>query len=348
MRAWEWRQLNDELDRRASQDLAAVADRIAEIDDKLKRTTGELIDKRAWAGQVRRTTLKQRQALMGWEGIINRIGKGTGKHVPQLQSEAQRLMKECQSAVPVWIMPLARLVESFDFTKQCFDVVIIDEASQCDVMALLALSLAKKVVIVGDDEQVSPLAVGQDLDFVTRLISEHLTGIPNAKLYDGRISIYDLAKQSFGGVITLLEHFRCLPDIIQFSNHLCYSGNIKPLREESSGPVCPHLVPFRVDGIRKYDSKINREEAMTVASLLAAAIERPEYRDMTFGVVSLLGDEQALEIEQILLKHLPVDEYQRRRIICGNSAQFQGDERDVMFLSMVDSPEESALASQRS
>jgi very-short-patch-repair endonuclease len=74
-----------------------------------------------------------------------------------------------------------------------------------------------------------------------------------------------------------------------------------------------------------------------------AAIERPEYRDMTFGVISLLGDDQAYEIEQLLLKHLPPDEYQRRRIVCGNSAQFQGDERDVMFLSMVWSAEDSPL-----
>src|SRR5262245_30688307 len=63
--------------------------------------------------------------------------------------------------------------------------------------------------------------------------------------------------------------------------------------------------------------------------LLAAAIERPEYRGMSFGVISLLGDDQAYEIEQLLLRHLSPEEYQRRRIVCGNSAQFQGDERDV-------------------
>jgi very-short-patch-repair endonuclease len=220
--------------------------------------------------------------------------------------------------------------------------VVIDEASQCDVMALLALALAKKVVIVGDDEQVSPLAVGQKLDFVDHLIKIHLQGIPNHHLYDGRMSIYDLAKESFAGLIRLLEHFRCVPDIIQFSNYLCYEGEIKPLREESSSPVQPHLVPFRVEGLCDSEN-VNREEAWTVASLLAAAIEHPEYQGMTFGVISLLGDDQAYEIEQVLLKHLSPEEYQRRRIICGNSAQFQGDERDVMFLSMVWSPEEDSL-----
>jgi len=210
-------------------------------------------------------------------------------------------------------------------------------------MALLALALAKKVVIVGDDEQVSPLAVGQNQDSVDHLIRLHLQGIPNAVLYDGRMSIYDLAKQSFVGLISLLEHFRCVPDIIQFSNHLCYRGDIKPLREGCSSPVHPHLVPFRVEGVRDSSVDVNREEALTVASLLAAAIACPEYRGMTFGAISLLGDDQAPEIEQLLLKHLSPDEYHRRRIICGNSAQFQGDERDVMFLSMVWSPEDAPL-----
>jgi very-short-patch-repair endonuclease len=340
--AWEWRQLHDELELRSKVDLEELGARIAAIKEELRRTTNELIDKLAWAGQIRRTSLKERKALIGWLDTIRRIGKGTGKRVPLLRREAQLLMAECRTAVPVWIMPMARLMESFDFGKQCFDVVIIDEASQCDVMALLALTLEKKVVIVGDNEQVSPLAVGQNQDFVDKLIRVFLQGIPLAHLYDGRTSIYDLAGQSFAGLISLWEHFRCVPDIIQFSNHLCYQGNIKPLREEGSCSLRPHVVRFRVEG--SCDSeKVNREEAWTVASLLAAAIERPEYQNMTFGVISLLGIDQAYEIEQLLLKHSPPEEYQRRRIVCGNSAQFQGDERDVMFLSMVWSPEEKPL-----
>jgi len=50
-------------------------------------------------------------------------------------------MTECWGAVPVWVMPLSRVVENFDPGKSRFDVVIIDEASQSDVMALVALYL---------------------------------------------------------------------------------------------------------------------------------------------------------------------------------------------------------------
>lgn len=61
----------------------------------------------------------------------------------------------------------------------------------------------------------------------------------------------------------------------------------------------------------------------------------------SFGVISLLGDEQALLIETLLRQRLSPDEFARHRLLCGNAAQFQGDERDVMFLSMVDSPPEN-------
>jgi very-short-patch-repair endonuclease len=63
------------------------------------------------------------------------------------------------------------------------------------------------------------------------------------------------------------------------------------------------------------------------------------YLNRSIGVISLLGDEQAKLIEGLLRQHLPISEIEDRKIVCGNAAQFQGDERDVMFLSMVDSNE---------
>ena len=252
-------------------------------------------------------------------------------------------MTECRGAVPVWIMPLSRVVENFDPRKSRFDVVIIDEASQSDVMALVALYLGRTVVVVGDHEQVSPSAVGQDVAVVQNLIDQFLQGIPNAHLYDGQTSVYDLARQSFGGTIRLVEHFRCVTEIIQFSNELSYYGDIKPLRDASRVRLKPHVLAYRVSGSTK-DDKVNRQEAEVIASLMASAIEQPEYQinefgDRTsFGVVSLVGEDQALEIDRLLHVHVAPDLYERHRISCGTAAQFQGDERDVVFLSVVDTP----------
>ncbi len=347
--AWTWRQLNDELDRRAGVSLEALQTKSEKFREQLRRVTVGLIDKRAWSAQARRTSSRQRQALVGWLDTIRRIGKGHGIRVALLRAEAARKMSECRSAVPVWVMPLSRVVENFDPRTTRFDVVIIDEASQSDVMALVALYLGKTVLVVGDHEQVSPSAVGQDLGIIQNLIFQYLPGIPNSDLYDGQISIYDLARQSFGGTTCLVEHFRCVPEIIQFSNLISYDYRIKPLRDASRVRLRPHTIAYRVSGSSR-DGKINRQEALATASLLAAAIEQPEYKKndagqpTSFGVVSLVGDEQAIEIDNLLRSHLSPDRYELHRLLCGNAAQFQGDERDVIFISLVDTAQRGPLS----
>jgi very-short-patch-repair endonuclease len=178
---------------------------------------------------------------------------------------------------------------------------------------------------------------------VERLIKMILKGIPNSHLYDGKLSVYDLGRQAFGDTIRLIEHFRCVPEIVQFSNELSYNGDIRPLREAGAGGLAPAVVPYRVSGGR--DGQVNREETLAVASLVLAMCRHEAYRDKTLGVISLLAEQQAYAIDQLLRRHLPPAEYERRRIICGNAAQFQGDERDVMVLSVVDGPkDESPLA----
>jgi very-short-patch-repair endonuclease len=339
---WLWRQLHEELERRARLSLRDLERQLEHLTGELRQTTTQLIDRQAWAAQATRVSLGQRQALIGWADTVRRIGRGTGRRAPQLRVEATRLMNQCRSAVPVWIMPLTRVVEQFDPRTTRFDVVIIDEASQSDVMALVACYLGRRVVVVGDHEQVSPLAVGQDLDFVQRLIAMHLEGIPNGHLYDGRMSVYDLGRQSFGQTIVLVEHFRCVPEIIQFSNGLSYNWRIRPLRDASAVTLKPHVVPIRLHASR-HGRDVNYDEALTITSLIVAAIEQPEYDGRTFGVITLVGEAQALEIERWLRERLPVADSERRRIVCGNAAHFQGDERDVMFLSMVDVPENGPL-----
>jgi len=346
--AWVWRQIQDELDRRASVPIDDLQASIDGLTGELQATTIDLIDRRAWMFQGRRTSLPQRQALIGWLDTIRKIGKGTGIRAPRLRSEAARKMTECWGAVPVWVMPLSRVVENFDPRKARFDTVIIDEASQSDVMALVALYLGRNVVVVGDHEQVSPSAVGQEAAVIQNLIDQFLQGIPNAHLYDGQTSVYDLARQSFGETIRLVEHFRCVTEIIQFSNQLSYDGDIKPLRDASGVRLRPRVLAYHVEGSTR-EGRVNHEEAKVITSLIVAALQQKEYQTnefglpSSFGVVSLVGEEQALEIDRLLRTYLSPDLYERHRLLCGTSAQFQGDERDVVFLSMVDAPKGELL-----
>jgi len=337
--AWRWRQLEEELDRRAKQDETEIMRKLQDARDALRRTTTELIDASAWLAQLRRTDLAARQALIGWSDTQKKIGKGTGKRVPELQAQARDLLTKAREAVPVWIMPLARVAESFDPREEKFDVVIVDEASQSDVTGLLALYLGHRVIVVGDHEQVSPSAVGQRIEELQALRTQHLAGVPNQHLYDGQTSIYDLARQSFGGTIALREHFRCVPEIIDFSNYLSYHGQILPLRDPATARrphVIEHLVPPVLGG--RGAGKTNEDEARAAAAMIAAMCDMPEYRGKTLGVISLVGDEQALLIQERVLPLVGAVELEKRRFAAGNPAQFQGDERDVMLLSMVDSP----------
>lgn len=338
--SWLWRQIYDELERRSQISLIELQEKIERLTYNIREITKRLIETRAWAAQLKRTRLNERQSLVGYLELMKKIGSGTGKRVPRLRIEARSKMSECRTAVPVWIMPLSQVVENFDLKTTRFDVVIIDEASQCDVMGLIAIYMAKKVIIVGDHEQVSPLAIGQKQDEVQHLIDEYLQGIPNHMLYDGQMSVYDLARASFGGTICLVEHFRCVPEIIQFSNYLSYDGKIKPLRDTSCIKLKPALVPYPVSGGIS-DEKTNYKEAEAIVSLILSAIGQPEYKDKTLGVITLLGEEQAIVIERLLRSHLSEDEYSRRNIICGNAAHFQGDERDIIFLSLVYGPSEN-------
>ena len=187
--------------------------------------------------------------------------------------------------------------------------------------------------------QVSPMAIGVETNDIIALQQRYLQGIPNAHLYDANASIYDLGKRTFRSLM-LLEHFRCVPEIIGFSNMLSYNNEIKPLRAASDSNLLPAVVPYRVsDGERV--GKQNPNEASAIVALVKACIEQPEYSGKTFGIISLLGDEQVKEIQSKISAHISPKIIDERKILTGNASNFQGDERDVIFLSVVESGKES-------
>ncbi len=336
--AWTWRQLHDTLADRDKLDAHELQRQIDRTRETLRQVTEWLIDAKAWGKQLERLQGNHsiRQALVGWLDTTKRListKQLDKRHL--LLSEARRLMKKCADAVPVWIMPISIMAESFDPASTRFDVVIIDEASQADLNALIPLYLGKQIIVVGDHEQVTPLGVGKGQTILENLRKSMLQDIPNSHLFDNLSSIYDIGRQSFGDAIRLVEHFRCVPEIIAFSNQLSYEGKIKPLRESNSTDIKPACVGLRVDGIR--DGDTNKGEARRIIDTIKAMIRHPRYANKSIGIISMLGEPQALLIQSMLHKEVPGVEIEKRRIQAGISGEFQGDERDVMFLSMVDS-----------
>lgn len=345
-KAWNMAQWSQELERRQKVDFDSLQHETNRLRHQLRSCTANYVENRTWASQLRRTGVRQQQALVGWLDLMRKIGSGRGKRAPRLKAMAREKLAECRDAVPVWIMPLSRLAESYHPGESMFDVVILDEASQCEVTGLLAFALGRETLVVGDHEQVSPEAVGLSFQAVEALIEEFLGEIPNKELYDGRTSVYDLARQSFSGSIRLLEHFRCVDEIIAFSNALCYQGEIQPLRESSRLAIKPPTAVVRVEN-GKAQKRVNQKEAEMIAALILSCTEQPEYEEASFGVISMVGEEQALAVDKVLLKNMELTEYQERRIVCGNAAQFQGDERDVIFLSLVENSEDGSPLSLR-
>ena len=350
--AWKWKQLERIVNEINSCDYNTLQNNSMRLAKDYHKATAELAAAKAWYELQKRNANNgaMQNALRGWVQLVKKLGKGTGKYADFYRREIRKQMTKCQEAVPVWIMPVRKVLETFDpiAMQAPFDIVIVDEASQSDLTSLAVTFLGKKIIIVGDDKQVSPLAVGTDLAPIQALADSYIfRWIPNPNLYTPKDSLYSIGFVSYKSRM-LLEHFRCVPEIIGYSNWLSYDNKIKPLREASSSNLLPAVVNYRVDGHRDGTSKINQVEAKTIVALVQSCMEQPEYSGKTFGVISLLGKEQAEYIQRELFNTIGNITYEQRQIICGDSANFQGDERDVIFLSMVDSNEGDGVLRLRS
>ena len=338
---WKWKQLSQELEKLEKEPYEKLENKALEKVKNIRKATLELVEKKSWYHVLhfieKKENLLVSQALRGWEQTIQKIGKGTGKNAPLYRKQAKEKMATCQKAVPAWIMPMNKVIDTLNPAENKFDIIIIDEASQSDLSSLILLYMAKKVIIVGDDKQVSPLDIGTSTEKINTLRTKYIERkITNDDLYGLNSSLYSVATTTYQPLM-LKEHFRCVPEIIAYSNKTSYNFKIKPLRESSSSILKPAVIDYKVPGIRDDKRKINMIEAKTVVALIKACLELKEYAASSFGVISLLGDEQVELIQKLIIEKIDIIDIEKHNILCGNPSHFQGDERDVMFLTMVDS-----------
>ena len=343
--AWAWK-VADSWVKEFGKDHNEIA-----LEASLKQLTTEeqkviskLTATKSWDNCLRKLTAFQRANLIAWATAMRRMPKTlTAKTRPKWLRQAQECMDNCRGAIPAWIMPLYRVFETIPPAPECFDVVIIDEASQTGPEGLVLQYLAKQIIIVGDAQQISPDAIGVPQEEIETLVKRYLDGIPFNGFYHPETSLFAFAEILFSGKIVLREHFRCMPEIIQFSNQLCYTGTpLKPLRQYPPKRLEPILLRHVKDGFREgtMNNVLNRPEADALVENIVEACSSKEYTGKTIGVISLQGEAQAKYIESKLLTCLSPTDLETRRIVCGDAYAFQGDERDVMFLSMVAAPNE--------
>jgi hypothetical protein len=231
--AWEWKLAARWLERsRYGVEPETVAAQIRAEDCRLAGLTERLVELRAWQScyEDLNGDYEKQGALQAWQQLVRRIGRGKGTHVETYRRDARKYMDQCRAAIPVWIMPLQRVAETVEVQAGAFDVVIIDEASQTGPEGLILQYLGNQCIVVGDDKQISPEAPGVDLSNVRALMKLHLGGFPFAETMLPTSSLFDQAMVRFASHrVMLREHFRCMPEIIRFSNDLCYQDTV-PLR----------------------------------------------------------------------------------------------------------------------
>lgn len=197
-----------------------------------------------------------------------------------------------------------------------FDMVIMDEASQCNMaVSLVPILRGNSLMLVGDPQQLSPVIL---LDELTgeRLKRRYCV----TEEYDyRRNSIYKvyLACDAVSDEILLHNHYRCHPDIIGFNNKKYYNSRLQ-IKTVSQEPV--PLEYMDMHDARADMKNTAPAEARAIAAYAAA------HRERSIGIITPFVNQKQL-IEQALKEAGVTD------VTCGTVHAFQGDEKEVILFS---------------
>ncbi|WP_259396175.1 DEAD/DEAH box helicase [Shewanella sp. SG44-6] len=242
------------------------------------------------------------------------------------------------AAFPIWLVSLNSLHKVLPLNSEMFDLVIIDEATQCNISSCLpALYRAKRALIVGDTKQL------KHYSFLARakqnqLLSKNNVPENNQSAISYRDnSILDLALKTLNTdkeLAFLDEHFRSKPELIHFSNQSFYHSRLKVMQHRpctSSG----HLHLHRLKGIRD-TSGVNHQEAQCILADIQAQITTDNNTGIahSIGVISPFSA-QAEQIAALIEKHIPQADIIKHNIRAATPFGFQGEERDIMLISFA-------------
>lgn len=230
------------------------------------------------------------------------------------------------------------LIEGF------FDLLIIDEASQCDMASVIPLLYrSKRVVVLGDPFQLRHISTMSKMRSLELLLNYNLHESYNyvtKSFFDISQTIAD--KSSF---VFLNEHFRSHSDIISFSKNYqkWYNGNLlisTDYRRLNPQPKTDnHSIEWiDVSGVIKQINSCGAFIENEVDCVVKKAVEI--LNDSTFdGEIGIISPfrMQANEIRTKLDHKL--DDIKRNRVLVETTVKFQGDEKDIIIFSPVISNE---------
>lgn len=244
-------------------------------------------------------------------------------------------------AFPIWLCSLDALHKVLPLRPGIFDLLIIDEATQCNIATCLpALYRARRVVVVGDPKQlrhVSFLSRTREKRAVENNCSSETA---EALLSYRDNSILDLVNQTVASqenVVFLDEHYRGKPDLIGFSNKHFYQSALRIMSERPDHDATKALEIVSVEG-RRNKRGINGQEADAVLEKIAVLVEKAAESGLnvapSIGVLSPFR-EQAAHLERAIRKRFSLEIIERHGLRAGTAYAFQGEERDIMLLSFT-------------
>ncbi len=313
-----------------------------ELLDQLKKITPKKI-------KATRSLLKKSTEYYLYEAVA-KDRRSLEKMITGLQMESGNLMQQqfmkvdfkmILRALPAWVVNAVDVHKSLPLISELFDVVIIDEATQCDIASSIPLlQRASRAIIVGDPKQLrhlSFLSSAQQKKFAQQYSVDYL---PQKKVDYRNASLLDLVSSSLQSqeqVHFLDEHYRSMPDIIEFSNQQFYENRLKIMTANPISKKEKAVFQHELTGIRNEKGQ-NPIEASAILTYIKTIIQK----ELTFskrlcqsiGILSPFRAQVTL-LRSMISKSITAQNIRRHQLLIGTPHQFQGEERDLMFLSFA-------------
>lgn len=319
------------------------ARRIEDAQREKMRAMDSLVknDRHIWENwidtQPSRMGRTEKENLLQLRNTIERMSTENGNYrdlIRQYEKEIRYAMKK----IPCWAVTSLSTRGRLPLHSGFFDILIIDEASQCDIASALPLLYrAKRAVIIGDPKQLRHICKMREQEDA-RLQQKHGIVIqwsyPQTSLFDMAMALAD------GNIVQLRDHHRSHPDIIGFSNGQFYGGtlrmatDLRNLKRSGNQPAIRWLHQAGSTVRPASGSAINEEEANEVVSTLRKLIVESDYQG-TIGVVTPYR-KQADRIRSQITQDAALSQIlDQREFATGTAHTFQGDERDLIIFSPV-------------
>lgn len=315
---------------------ATLTDQIAENSQQLWRSFVQLAPSRL--------TPKQRKDVADYIAAFALMAVPDAERVHgAVRQRAKVLQSKVTELFACWAVTSLSARGRVPFEPGYFDLVVIDEASQCDIASALPLLYrAKRSVIIGDPQQlrhISALSRPRDseLQYKHGLVDTRVGWMYSVS------SLYDVAAGvvSTANIVNLRDHHRSHADIIEFSNRTFYEGRLRVAtrypqlkRPQQAEPgIVWHDVRGQVTKPAT-GGAFNRQEAKALVADLEELLVKRAFQG-TVGVVTPFRAQAQVLQELVEANDALVAVREKCELLVDTVHRFQGDERDVMFFSPV-------------